>query len=172
MTGRTVRVPSAEDVGVTSGADLRLSSGGEIEVVSGSGVVGRVGESVDIVAGGVSKLSSGSRWRWWAADMSVSSGGWRMATRLEEHELGASSASWEWCLVMHSGMIGGAGSRGCWRRRGAWSRAALAALRSVTACRCLAGQVVVESASGLVGVGRSVEVSGSESVRVTDGFCC
>ena len=32
------------------GSDLRLSSGGEIEVVSGSGVVGRVGESVDIVA--------------------------------------------------------------------------------------------------------------------------
>ena len=28
------------------------------------------------------------------------------------------------------------------------------------------GSVVVESASGLVGVGRSVEVSGSESVRV------
>ena len=90
--GRTVRVSSAEDVDVTSGSDLRLSSGGEIEVVSGSGVVGRVADSVEMVAGGVS-LSSGSSMDVVGGDMSMSSDGSVTGYATGGVEVGASSVS-------------------------------------------------------------------------------
>mgnify|MGYP007000112402 len=60
-------------------------------VVSGSGVVGRVGDSVDIVAGGVS-LSSGSSMDVVGGDMSVSSDGSVTGYATGGLEIGASSA--------------------------------------------------------------------------------
>ena len=161
--GRTMRVSSAEDVDVTSGSDLRLSSGGEIEVVSGSGVVGRVVDSVEMVAGGVS-LSSGSSMDVVGGDMSMSSDGSVTGYATGGLEIGASSARG---VVSGdaSGTIGGAGSvlvgGDVQLGSGGSGSATFGDGVSVSG-----GSVVVESASGLVGVGRSVEVSGSESVRV------
>ena len=148
---------------MTSGSDLRLSSGGEIEVVSGSGVVGRVVDSVEVVAGGVS-LSSGSSMDVVGGDMSMSSDGSVTGYATGGLEIGASSARG---VVSGdaSGTIGGAGSvlvgGDVQLGSGGSGSATFGDGVSVSG-----GSVVVESASGLVGVGRTVEVSGSESVRV------
>ena len=134
--GRTVRVSSAEDVDVTSGSDLRLSSGGEIEVVSGSGVVGRVVDSVEIVAGGVS-LSSGSSMDVVGGDMSMSSDGsvtgYATGGRRLVHHLPVAL-----CLAMRLVRLV-ALDLWLWAVTFSWDLAALAARRSVTACLCLAG---------------------------------
>ena len=142
---------------------MRVSSGEDVELVSGGDVVGRVGETVDIVAGEV-QVSAAGGVGVTGGDMALSSFGDVAGYATGSVSVGAESLAGSVSSGVTadvggdvSAVVGG----GIAVESGGAGSATFGDGVSVSA-----GSVVVESGDRLVGVGAEVDVTGSESVRV------
>ena len=164
MSGSDVSVSASESVSVSAGDSVHVGVVSDVDISSGGKLVGRVAEGVEVVSGSASLESGSSIDVVSGEDVTVSAGGDLTGYTAGAASLSASSASGE-VVGDATGLIGGAGSL----RVGGDVQLGSGGSGSATfgdGVSVSGGSVVVESASGLVGVGRTVEVSGSESVRV------
>jgi len=132
-------------------------------VVSGTDVVGHVGERLEVIAGGVG-LSSASSVEVTGGDMSVSSDGSMTGFASGSVELGGASLAGR-VTGGAAGVVGGEASLLVGGAVSVESGGAGSATFG-DGVSLSGGSVMLESGDGLVGVARSVDVVGSESVRV------